>query len=234
VFNAPWPALVVVGSVLGLYAVQAMLPPETQGALIDHWALVPSRGIGASLVQLVTYQFLHGGWLHALANAAVALAFGPPVARLFGTHGKGVAGFFTFYMVCAVLAGLGYLLLNTSSANPVIGASGAISGLYGAAARLMNRERRLSPIASQGVFTFTAIFVVLNVVLGVTNTTPGAEGMPVAWQAHLVGYFSGLLLIGPWATLFGRSGAAATPGTPQPDAYPAPPPEPVRDPDTLH
>jgi membrane associated rhomboid family serine protease len=48
-------------------------------------------------------------------------------------------------------------------------------------------------------------WTIANVVLGVTGMTPGAAGMPVAWQAHLAGYVAGVLLIGPFARLAGAT-----------------------------
>jgi membrane associated rhomboid family serine protease len=60
------------------------------------------------------------------------------------------------------------------------------------------------------VLGMAAAWTLVNVVLGVSGLTPGAEGMPVAWQAHLAGYAAGVLLIGPFARLAGRSGAYFT------------------------
>jgi membrane associated rhomboid family serine protease len=55
-----------------------------------------------------------------------------------------------------------------------------------------------------------AAWAIVNVVLGVSGLTPGAMGMPVAWQAHLAGYLAGVVLVGPFARLAGRSDAVFT------------------------
>src|SRR6185295_11159369 len=103
--------------------------------------------------RMVSMMFVHGGWAHAIMNALAALAFGPPVARLLGSDLRGAALFFLFYLVCGVLANLGYSLLHLGSIDPVVGASGAVSGLMGAATRLFGREQGLSPILSRPVLS---------------------------------------------------------------------------------
>lgn len=185
-----------------LYWVQAhvFLPEQ-----VERWTLsAPGILVEHRWATLVTYQFLHGGWSHALINTVAALAFGPPVARLMGRGLRGAAAFFAFYLLCGVLAGFGYIVLNPHDPNPLVGASGAISGLFGAAVRLLDPRRRPSPLFTPAVFAITAAWVVINAVFGLSNLTPGADGMPVAWQAHIMGFLAGLLLIGPWSRAFAR------------------------------
>jgi membrane associated rhomboid family serine protease len=202
IFKAPWPAMLIVLSIPVLYWFQSRVPD--QNALVSSWGLT-SRAVLSEhrYVTLATYMLLHGGWPHALINAVAALAFGPAAARLMGAGLRGALGFFSFYLVCGVLAGLGYVGLNPHDEIPLVGASGAISGLFGAAVRMLNREHRLSPLLTPQVFAVTAAWIGINVVFGLSNLTPGTQGMPVAWQAHILGYFAGLLLVGPWAALFG-------------------------------
>ena len=82
-----------------------------------------------------------------LMNSAFALAFGAPVARLLGLNGRGGGIFCLFYLVSGALSGVGYAAIHPDSANAVIGASGAVSALMGAAARTMDYEgtRRTGP-----------------------------------------------------------------------------------------
>jgi membrane associated rhomboid family serine protease len=226
IFNAPWPALLLAASLPALYFLQRLVPD--QNALEDAYGLsVPGIAAGR-YVQLLSSQFLHGSWSHVLMNALFSLAFGVPVARLLGVKVRGALAYFGFFIFCGVIAGLGFLLLNLGSNENVIGASGAASGLFGAASRLLNRERRLGPLLSPTVIACTAAYVVLNVLIGLTNFNFGAEGMQVAWQAHLFGFAAGLLLIGPWASVFGERGREQA----SPQAFdngffgPSPPPPP--------
>jgi membrane associated rhomboid family serine protease len=147
--------------------------------------------------------FIHGGWAHAGMNAAGALAFGAPVARFLGVRGLGPLSFALFYLVCGVMAGLGYVALNLHSAAAVVGASGAVSGLFGAASRLIENRPGLSPFASRTVVGFAAAWIVTNVAMGLSGFAPGMGAVQIAWQAHIVGYGAGLVLIEPWARLFG-------------------------------
>ncbi|HZZ89435.1 MAG TPA: rhomboid family intramembrane serine protease, partial [Caulobacteraceae bacterium] len=156
------------------------------------------------------YQFLHGSWLHVIMNSVGVLAFGPPAARLFGTDARGGAAFLAFYLVCGVLAGLGYLLVAGGDGDGAVGASGAVSGLMGAAARIIQGRGLIGSIFGRTTLTIAAAWVIVNVVFGVSGLTPGAEGVPVAWQAHLAGLAAGLLLVGPFARLAGRSQSAFT------------------------
>jgi membrane associated rhomboid family serine protease len=132
------------------------------------------------------------------------LAFGPPVARLLGLGPRGALVFLLFYLACGVIAGLGFVLADPHDVSPVVGASGAISGLLGAASRIIQGRGRIGPILGQTVIGMAIAWAIVNVVLGVSGLTPGAMGMPVAWQAHLAGYAAGVLLIGPFARLAGR------------------------------
>jgi membrane associated rhomboid family serine protease len=87
--------------------------------------------------------------------------------------------------------------------NPVIGASASISGLMGASFRLigsgpMNAANKepLAPILSRQILTWTALWAALNVFVGLTGLGAGPGVQTIAWQAHLGGYFAGLLLCG--------------------------------------
>jgi membrane associated rhomboid family serine protease len=205
VFNAPWPALLIAASIPVVYFFQSQVGDTD--SLYRTFGLIPYSVEHGDYVGLFSSMVLHGNWAHALMNAAFALAFGVPVARLMGEKWNNAIAFFLFYIVCGVAANLIYVWLNPGSFTPLIGASGAVSGLMGAAARLIYTRGVLGPVFSRTVFFFGAALVVINLIVGVVGA-PGAEGMPIAWQAHLAGLFVGLLLIGPWAALFGRRSIA--------------------------
>lgn len=200
-FNAPWTIVVLCVGLIALYAAQIFaLNDATLGAL----ALTPAQLAAGHWQTLVTSMFLHGSWPHVLMNSVAALAFGPPVARLFGLGPRGALVFLLFYLTCGVIAGLGFVVADPRDVEPVVGASGAISGLLGAASRIIQGHGRIGPILGQTVIGMAIAWAIVNVVLGVSGLTPGAMGMPVAWQAHLAGYAAGVLLIGPFARLAGR------------------------------
>ncbi len=168
-------------------------------ATIYQLALVPARMVAGDPTGLITCLFVHGGWAHALMNAAFALAFGAPVARLLGLGGRGGALFALFYIACGVLAGLGYAAVHPTSVDPVIGASGAVAGLMGAAARLMDRPGQLGGLFSPRALSMGLAWLIVNLVMAVFGGIPGFGPGPIAWEAHLFGYAAGTLLIGLFA-----------------------------------
>jgi membrane associated rhomboid family serine protease len=134
-------------------------------------------------------------------NAAGAIAFGPPVARLLPGV-RGAVSFILFYIVCGVVAALGYGLVHLDSRDLLVGASGAVFGLMGAAIRLLGRRNgRLRSLTDRRVVTTSLALMAVNAAAGLLGFAPGLEGARVAWEAHAFGYVFGLLAIGPWSAL---------------------------------
>jgi membrane associated rhomboid family serine protease len=206
-FNAPWTIVALPALLIGLYAVQSMVLSDPQ---VEHWSLTRAALAAGRWETLLTALFLHASWTHVLMNSVAILAFGPPAARLMRTGARGAAAFYAFYLVCGVLAGLGFLAVDPGATAGVVGASGAASGLVGAAARIIEGRGRIGPIFGRTVIGMSLVWMAANVLLGVTGWTPGAAGLQVAWQAHLAGYLAGLVLVGPFARLSGASEAAFT------------------------
>lgn len=191
----------IVASILGGYAIQS-LSGNSESAMRDL-GFSPAELRDGRWSGLVTALFIHGGWMHAILNAVGALAFGAPVVRLFGSGGRGVIGFFAFYLVCGVLGSLGFALVRWGSPDVLIGASGAVSGLMGAASRLADRGEGLSPFLSRTVVGMAVGWIVVNLLIAFTGVDVGQGGQPVAWEAHLFGYAAGLFMLAPVAGLAG-------------------------------
>ena len=223
VLNAPLPALLVALSIPAIYLLQSQVVDTD--SLYRNYGLTPYLVEQGDYVGLFSSLILHGNWAHAMMNAAFALAFGVPVARLMGSRLHHAIAFILFYIGCGVAANVIYVGLQPGSTTPLIGASGAVSGLMGGAARLINTRGVLGPVLSRTVFFFGAALVVINLTVGILGSAPGSGGMPIAWQAHLAGFFVGLLLIGPWAALFGKRSIAEAqhlpPIDPGPWSHPA-------------
>jgi membrane associated rhomboid family serine protease len=200
IFNAPGVALALVGLILGGYALQTRFP---MARVVEALAFSPQALAEGRWHVLLSALFVHGSWGHAFTNAGFALAFGTPVARFFGARGGGVTMFCLFYLLCGVLSSLGYAALHPSEAVPLVGASGAVSGLMGAAARLIAGEGRVGQILSPPVLGLGGAWLAVNLVVGVLGGgfMPGANGATVAWEAHLAGFLAGVLAIGPFAAL---------------------------------
>lgn len=154
---------------------------------------------------VLTYAFLHGGWVHLGLNGIWMVAFGTPVARRFGA-----VRFLVFMAVAAVWGAIAHWLCYPYGFAPVVGASAAISGLMGAAVRFMFRfdnipaEAHLGPpLGLSAVFrdrralSFIVVWFVTNSLFGAGSISFGLTDAPVAWQAHVGGFVAGLLLF-PW------------------------------------
>ena len=201
--NAPWPAVALVAAMVAAYVAQLALG---DAAVAARYGFAPADLDEGRLFTLLTYQFLHGGWPHVGMNALWAMAFAPPVARLLGPAAAGVIAFFVFYLLCGAFAAIGFSLLQLHQAfPPLVGASGAVAGLMGAASRLIYRTEGLTPLTDRRVVTMGLAWGGINVVLGMIGFAPGMGQVTIAWEAHLAGYLAGLLMIGPLARLLRRA-----------------------------
>ena len=143
----------------------------------------------------VTSMFLHGGWLHLFGNMMFLWVFGDNVEDSMG-HVR----FAAFYLFCGAVAALTQAFLNTHSEIPMVGASGAISGVLGA-------YLLLHPRATVRVLIFIGIiFWVAHVpamlVLGfwfiaqlVSAAAAPANVPGVAFWAHVGGFVAGMALV---------------------------------------
>jgi membrane associated rhomboid family serine protease len=222
VFRAPAVVLWLIGALVVLHLARISAPGSQPDDLVFQFGLYPLRYSHAFLesrmadhwtlldraIPFISYMGLHGSWTHLIINSLWLLAFGPIVARRFGG-----ALFLLFFLVCGVVAALCYLALNWGSPVPVVGASGAISGLMAAALRMLpgqapwaaQGEAPLAPLFSRQLLMFTAVWTAINLMTAFTGFGMGGESGLIAWQAHLGGYVAGLLLSGPFDRLRPRS-----------------------------
>lgn len=204
-FNAPWPVVALVGAIIGGFALQGLFADTA----VLGWAFAPADLDRGRWVTLVTALFLHGSWAHALMNAGAVLAFGTPAARCFGPRPVGIAGLAVFYLACGVLANLGYAALHPGDTAPLVGASGAASGLMAAAAQVIAGGGRPGPILSRPVLGMATAWVAVNLIVAFTGIAPGAGDATVAWEAHLAGFAAGVVLFKPLLWVFARAGPGA-------------------------
>jgi membrane associated rhomboid family serine protease len=214
IFNIPGVIVWLIAALAAAHAVRAsLLTPEQSEAWIEQYAFIPARYSPAFLaaahidpgawwsqaLPFVTYMGLHNDYGHLAINSAGLLAFGPVVARRFGTF-----LFLLFFIICGVAGAAACLAVDWGSPVAVIGASGAISGVMAAAFRLLPTinpradEPALLPLRSRQFLLFALVWVGINVITGVTGIGAGGQTALIAWQAHLGGFFVGMLLAGPF------------------------------------
>lgn len=197
-FNAPLLTVLLAASMPALFFFQERSADGWIGLAFAPVDLAKGRYGG-----LFTSMLVHGGWAHALMNAVAALTFGAPVARLFkGAVGVGV--FLSLYVASGVFATLCYGLAHWGGAEPLVGASGAVFGLIGAATRLLGGRGRVLALSDRSVITTSIAWMAVNLVVGLIGFAPGVEGARIAWEAHAFGFLFGILAIGPLARLFAR------------------------------
>jgi membrane associated rhomboid family serine protease len=160
-----------------------------QGQLPAELSLVPPW------ITVFTSMFMHGGWMHLIGNMLYLWIFGDNVEDSMG-HGR----FVVFYLLCGVAAVLAQALPDPSSTIPMVGASGAISGVLGAYLLLYPHARVLVAIPF-GFFLHTmripaGLVLVLWFGLQLFSSAmaqPGQGG--VAFRAHIGGFIAGVILI---------------------------------------
>jgi membrane associated rhomboid family serine protease len=159
----------------------AQLPPEL--AAVPGWATV------------FTSMFLHGGLMHIAGNMLFLWVFGNNVEDAMG-HGR----FIVFYLLCGIAAALAQGLSDTRSEIPMIGASGAISGVLGAY-MILHPRAEVHSLLFLGFFirviTLPAMLVLgiwfLLQLLQAAVARPGEGG--VAFLAHIGGFIAGVVLV---------------------------------------
>jgi membrane associated rhomboid family serine protease len=157
---------------------------------------------------VLTYALLHGSWAHVLLNGVWLAAFGTPVARRCGA-----ARFLVLGLASAVGGAAAHFVVNPSSVVPMIGASAAVSGLMGAAARFVfgtgtgrfapnalgehTRHPRLSllgVVRNSRAALFLGVWFVTNLLFGIFAAPLGITDASIAWEAHMGGFLVGLLI----------------------------------------
>ena len=214
-FNLPSVIIIIIGLTV---AVQLLIAFVFDEAMVERFyyygGFIPARYGGSlgneilpAVTSPVTYAFLHGGWEHLIFNDLWLAVFGTPVALRIGAW-----RFVILWLVTSVIAAFAFDVANLGQEALLVGASGAISGLTGAACRFVWGGRGLGDISassarprlsigqtlrSREVLIFIVFWFVANVVLAGLGVGAPGQAQAVAWQAHLGGFLAGFLLF-PW------------------------------------
>jgi membrane associated rhomboid family serine protease len=206
---------------LAVIHLRVLLPPDPEYWTIEVFGFIPKRydstllmtpfpgGSGAKVWSFVTYSLLHANLSHIGFNVLWLLPFGSAVARRFGT-----VRFFLFMAVTAIAGALAHLITHEHEVAPMIGASASVSGAMAAAIRFafvqgsfLSFRRGDADAAAHvpalslsralrnpRVLGFLAVWFGVNIIFGIGSIAIGADGASVAWQAHIGGFFAGLVL----------------------------------------
>jgi len=162
--------------------------------LLQGAALPPEFDLVPPVATVFTSMFLHGGWLHLIGNMLYMWIFADNIEDAMG-HGR----FIAFYLLCGIAAALAQALPAPGSEIPMIGASGAISGVLGAYLLLHPRAHVLVliPLGFFSQITRLPALLVLGLwfVLQLISELGAPEGAGVAFRAHIGGFVAGMALI---------------------------------------
>jgi len=168
-------------------------------------ALVPARWLAgvtdpAQWATVATAMLLHGGVAHVLGNCWFLWVFGNNVEDRLGFFGFGI-----FYLVSGLVAALAQIAADAGSTVPMVGASGAISGVLGAYLIFFPRSWVFAlvpwivPVLPVPAVVFLVLWFVVQAYAGVGSLLAGSSGAGgVAWWAHAGGFLAGVGLALVW------------------------------------
>jgi membrane associated rhomboid family serine protease len=163
--------------------------PESYNQLIETYGLVPFHVMrGENLLTLITSMFLHADIIHLALNMLFLLVSGDAVERELGN-----SRFLAFYLVCGVIAGLFHSYLNSTSAIPAIGASGAIFGVLAAFAIFFPFRWLLHLFGFIPIPLPAILFVFITILIETAYVSSGVVES-VAHSAHVGGFLAGVFL----------------------------------------
>lgn len=186
-------AVILAGIGLG-FVWQAVSPPD-----VEHLGALSINAIATNRWStLLTHMFMHGGVLHLVMNLSALLPFGFIVAARMGPGAAGQLRFIAFYLACGLVAGVAWLVTGAGQGGAMVGASGAIFGLWGAVLRV-RMDGGVHPLFSRAVARQLPGPIIANVIVAVAFEAANAFGGGIgglAWQAHVGGFLFGLLTAG--------------------------------------
>lgn len=190
------------GALVLVHVLRQLLPDGSDWAIVSHLGFQPiyfwHPGLGPALPELglpwltpITYQLLHADFMHLILNAGFLLAFGTAVERRIGS-----ARFLVFMLLTGAAAAFGIVpgFIAAPAPTVLIGASGAVSGLFGALLhfafqRAPGREGGLPPALLAGL-----VFIGINLLVGLFGWFGSGTVRVIAWEAHIAGMVAGYLL----------------------------------------
>lgn len=199
----PFVTWALMAACVGIYIWQSQLEGDAYGQALLHYGFTPSTlmspqfeatGVPAvpAVVSIFTAMFLHGSWWHLAGNMLYLWIFGNNIEDAMG-HVR----FLVFYLLSGVAAAMTMALMDPVSAAPMVGASGAISGVLGAYMLVYPRARVtvlipllliLYPFRINAVWVVGVWFAMQLLAL----TGPDTSG--IAWWAHVGGFAAGIVL----------------------------------------
>ena len=214
VFNAPPVVLATIGALAAAFALLWLAPDRAGFAFERAAGVTPLRflagpeangGVLAMVAPLFSHMILHADLMHILFNSVWLLALGAPVATRLGAGRPGAGWlpsslFISFFALSGAAGALFYILFNLKSVVLLVGASGGVSGLFGALVRFAFKRQafftrdsnEMAPLTDRRVIAWSVVFIIMNIFLAFFGGGALSGGSQVAWEAHVGGYLFGL------------------------------------------
>jgi membrane associated rhomboid family serine protease len=218
IFNIPGFILVIIALCVIVFLLETYIFSDEQANdFLFNFAFIPARfseyggfTSPAALLTTVTYSLMHGSIAHIGLNMIWLIAFGSPLAARIGPWRMTL-----FWIVTSIAAVMTHFAVYPDSVVPLVGASGAISGMMGAAARFgFRRSTKRDSAAFVGdilpimvalrmrtVLTFLGVWFATNIVTGMLSVGVDSSAS-IAWEAHIGGFIIGFFFI----SMFDRPG----------------------------
>jgi membrane associated rhomboid family serine protease len=211
IFNLPGIILFSLVVLLAIHVVrETFLSEQLDLELLVNTAFIPQRYV-LSITEMgvpyvtsaFTYSLLHGGYSHLIVNGLWLAAFGSIVARRWGT-----IRFCVFWVLSAIASAAFFAALNWGEVTLVIGASGVVSALMGAATRFafplsgrfirdkahfLPRQSFLEIFQNKTLLIYLAVWFGISLIPAFGANLTGSVNS-VAWEAHIGGFLFGFLL----------------------------------------
>ena len=188
--------LITSNIIIFLYQISQSMTPF---AIFETYGLIPAQLIETPVRMYPTIyssMFLHSGIAHLMGNMLYLWIFGNNIEDVLGKF-----RFIIFYLVCGTLASMGHIVTDLQSDVPMVGASGAISGILGAYLVLFPFARVKTLVFLGFLITIVRvpaiILLVIWMLIQVFSGVVAGDG-GVAWFAHIGGFIAGMLLILPF------------------------------------
>jgi len=175
--------------------------PGQAAKLFTTYGLVPyqfAQSPFQTYPNVFSAMFLHAGFMHLVGNMLFLWIFGDNIEDVLGK-----IRFIAFYLLCGLIAAMCHVFMDTGSEIPMVGASGAISGVLGAYLMLFPKTKVKTLVFLGILVTIIRLPAVVLLVLWLgiqiySNMAANNAGGGVAWMAHIGGFLAGMVLILPF------------------------------------
>lgn len=171
-----------------IFALSNTIEPRALDIAAHFSGFIPASWSGSAPffwwtpLSLLGFSFIHGGWMHLAFNVVMLVAMGSGLEKSVG-----IKKYAMIYVGTTLFAIFAHLAIYPSSTMPIVGASGGISGIFGAMIVMMNQAR--SSVDKSTLMPVAIAYIGIAVLTGLMG---GPDGSSVAWVAHIGGFLAGI------------------------------------------